>query len=64
LRGAVNLTTNSAELNSQKEIEVGAQFFFAAALELGNMSLMAQRLTKSTIDRPYEQFMHTVLWII
>jgi hypothetical protein len=38
--------------------------FFAGAHVLGNVWLMAKRLAKSTLDGPYKQFIHTVLWII
>jgi hypothetical protein len=42
----------------------GAAIFFVVAHALGNVRLMAQRLAKSTLDGPYKQFIHTVLWII
>jgi hypothetical protein len=41
-----------------------AATFFVVAHVLGKMRLMAQRLAKSTLDGPYKQFIHTVLWII
>jgi hypothetical protein len=42
----------------------GTATFFVVAHVLGKMRLMAQRLAKSTLDGPYEQFIHTALWII
>ena len=60
----VNLTTNSGELNSRKETGVAPQIFFVVAHALGNVTLIAQRLAKSTLDGPYKQFIHTLLWII
>ena len=42
----------------------GATTFFIAAHALGNVTLMAQRLAKSTLDGPYKQFIHIALWII
>jgi len=42
----------------------GAAIFFIVAHALGNVTLIAQRLAKSTLDGPYKQFIHTLLWII
>jgi hypothetical protein len=42
----------------------GVAIFFIVAHALGNVTLMTQRLAKSTLDGPYKQFIHTVLWII
>jgi len=42
----------------------GTAIFFVGAHALGNVRLMAQRLAKSTLDGPYKQFIHTLLWII
>jgi hypothetical protein len=42
----------------------GVAIFFIVAHALGNVTLIAQRLAKSTLDGPYKQFIHTVLWII
>jgi hypothetical protein len=42
----------------------GAAIFFLVAHALGNVTLLAQRLAKSTLDGPYKQFIHIVLWII
>jgi hypothetical protein len=60
----VNLTKNSGGLNSRKETGVAPQIFFVVAHALGNVTLIAQRLAKSTLDGPYKQFIHTLLWII
>jgi hypothetical protein len=43
---------------------VAPQIFFVVAHALGNVTLIAQRLAKSTLDGPYKQFIHTLLWII
>ncbi|HEY7220211.1 MAG TPA: hypothetical protein VH985_17635 [Candidatus Binatia bacterium] len=40
-----------------------AKFFFVAHA-LGNVTLTAQRLAKSTLAEPYKQFIHIALWII
>jgi hypothetical protein len=42
----------------------GAATFFVVAHALGNVALVTQRLGKSTLDGPYKQFIHIVLWII
>jgi hypothetical protein len=42
----------------------GAATFFVGAHALGNVTLIAQPLAKSTVDGTYKQFIHTVLWII
>jgi hypothetical protein len=42
----------------------GVAIFFIVAHALGNVTLITQRLAKSTLDGPYKQFIHTLLWII
>ena len=59
----VNLTKNSGELKSRKETGVASQFFLSS-LMVRQLRLMTQRLAKSTLDGPYKQFIHTVLWIM
>jgi hypothetical protein len=59
-----NLTKNAGDLNRREETGVAPRIFFVVAHALGNVTLIAQRLAKSTLDRPYKQFIHTLLWII
>jgi hypothetical protein len=61
---AVNLTKTLNEVNGGKEIGAGGATFLVGAHVLGNANLIAQRPAKSTIDGSYQQFMHTMLWII
>jgi hypothetical protein len=42
----------------------GVATFCIVAHALGNSTLTAQRLAKSTLNGPYKQFMHIVLWTI
>jgi len=60
----VNLTHKLGRAEQRKRNWSGAAIFFIIAHTLGNLRLMTQRLTKSTVDGPYKQFIHTGLWII